>query len=172
MQGNGTMARSAAPAPRATQAHGPRRARAALEHGRAVLLFDGVCNLCNGAVLFIIDRDPAGHIRFAPLQSDYAAELLERYGHADLDMQSLVLIENGRSYTRSTGALRIARHLSGAWPLLYALIVVPQPLRDAVYGAIARYRYRWFGRTESCRMPTPDLQSRFIATAITTTSRT
>jgi predicted DCC family thiol-disulfide oxidoreductase YuxK len=131
----------------------------------AVVLFDGVCNLCNASVLFVIDRDPAGHFRFAPLQSGLAAELLRAHGGAP-DLDSIVLVEGGRLHTRSSAALRIARRLSGAWPLLYGFVVVPAPIRDRVYACVARNRYRWFGRTESCRLPTPELARRFLATEI------
>ncbi|CAN5908482.1 thiol-disulfide oxidoreductase DCC family protein [soil metagenome] len=135
----------------------------AIALGEAVLLFDGVCNLCNGAVLFVIDRDPEGYFRFAPLQSDFAQRLLDHHGCGEADLSSMVLLEEGRCYTRSTAALRIARRLPGLWPLLFAFIVVPRPVRDAVYDWIARNRYRWFGRTESCRIPTPALSGRFLA---------
>ncbi len=127
------------------------------------MLFDGVCNLCNGSVLFVIDRDPAGHFQFAPLQSDPGRQLLQRHGYAGADLSSIVLVDGGRLYTRSTAALRIARRLTWPWRLLHALIVVPRPVRDAVYGLIARNRYRWFGREEACRIPTPELRHRFLA---------
>jgi predicted DCC family thiol-disulfide oxidoreductase YuxK len=130
---------------------------------RGIVLFDGVCNLCNTSVLFIIDRDPAGRFRFAPLQSEQANELLGTSGATPLDAGSVILIEEGRRYERSTAALRIARRLSGGWPLLYAFSVVPRPVRDAVYDWIARNRYRWFGRRDTCRMPTPELADRFLA---------
>jgi len=137
------------------------------ERGHAVVLFDGVCNLCNGSVLFVIDRDPTGYFRFAPLQSDEARRLLAARagageGVAGPDLSSVVLIEGGRVYTRSTAALRVARRLSGAWPLLYAFTAVPRVVRDAVYDWVARNRYRWFGREDACRVPTPDLRARFL----------
>jgi predicted DCC family thiol-disulfide oxidoreductase YuxK len=125
-----------------------------------VVLFDGVCNLCNGSVVFIIRRDPRGVFRFAPLQSPAAAALLgERVGALP---DSLVLIENGRVYTQSTAVLRVARRLRQPWPLVSALIVLPAPLRDWLYAWIARNRYRWFGRREVCMVPTPELQARFL----------
>jgi predicted DCC family thiol-disulfide oxidoreductase YuxK len=131
----------------------------------SLVLFDGVCNFCNGAVNFIIDRDPGGRFRFAPLQSETAAALLKHNGveipagGAD----TMILIEGGRIYDRSTAALRIARGLRMPWPLVYALIVVPRPIRDAFYRYFARNRYRWFGKSESCRMPTPELRARFLS---------
>jgi predicted DCC family thiol-disulfide oxidoreductase YuxK len=130
--------------------------------GHGIILFDGVCNLCNGAVTFIIDRDPADYFRFAPLQSEVAQRLLPDGVKADSTLSSLVLIEGGQCYTRSTAVLRIARRLRGGWPLLYSLIVIPRTLRDYVYSWVAANRYRWFGKRETCRVPTPELTSRFL----------
>lgn len=127
----------------------------------ATVLFDGVCNLCNGSVLFVIDRDPERYFRFAPLQGDDARRLLAEQGVAP-ELSSVVLVEGGRVYTRSTAALRIARRLRGPWRLLAAFVVVPRPVRDLVYDWVARNRYRWFGREEACRMPTPELRERFL----------
>lgn len=129
-----------------------------------VMLFDGVCNLCNGAVNFAIDRDPEARLRFASLQSPAARELLARLGHPmpSGDPESILLVERGRVYECSGAALRIARHLSGAWSLLAALLAVPWPLRDLVYRWVAANRYRWFGKADVCRVPTPELRARFI----------
>lgn len=130
----------------------------------AIVLFDGVCNLCNGAVTFIIDHDPDAYFMFAPLQSEVGGARLEpeRSGPKPTDaLESIVLLENGQRFTRSTAALRIARKLRGVWPL-YAFIVVPKPIRDRVYRWIARNRYRWFGKTDACRLPTPELARRFL----------
>ena len=125
-----------------------------------MLLFDGVCTLCNGFVQFVIERDPAGRFQFAPLQSDAAARLL---GVAPPPWpDSLVLLEDGRRFTRSTAALRVARGLRFPWPLAYVFVAVPRPVRDWVYDAVARNRYRWFGRRDVCMVPTPDLRSRFL----------
>lgn len=126
------------------------------------MLFDGLCNLCSGAVDFIIDRDPRAELRFAALQSDAARPLLARCGLPAEHPGSIVLVEDGRCYRRSTAALRIARRLTFPWPLLYALLLVPRPLRDAVYDWVARNRYGWFGKRDRCRTPTPDLRSRFL----------
>lgn len=128
----------------------------------AVVLFDGLCNLCNGAVDFIIDRDPQAQFRFAALQSDAARPLLARRGLSAERLGHIVLVEDGRCYLGSTAALRIARRLTSPWPLLYALLLVPRPLRDAVYDWVARNRYRWFGKRDRCRTPTPGLQARFL----------
>jgi predicted DCC family thiol-disulfide oxidoreductase YuxK len=129
---------------------------------RPTVLFDGVCNLCHASVLFVIDRDPAGRFAFASLQSDTGRRLLAAHGRDAADLGTVVLVEDGRCFVRSTAALRIARRLSGAWPLLYLLIAVPRPIRDAVYAWVARNRYRWFGRSDACRIPSEDLASRFI----------
>lgn len=128
------------------------------------MLFDGVCNLCNGAVQFIIDRDPKDVFRFASLQSERGAALLAAHGRTppEGDPESVVLIEDGRVYEHSSAALRVARRLRGLWSLFYVFIIVPPFLRDAVYRFIARNRYRWFGKEEMCRVPTPALRARFL----------
>jgi predicted DCC family thiol-disulfide oxidoreductase YuxK len=128
-----------------------------------VILFDGVCNLCNASVLFVIDRDPRGQFAFAPLQSEYGSSLLRTYGYRGDALTTVLLIEDERIYDRSTAALRIARRLSGLWPLLSVFRIVPRPVRDLAYDWLARHRYRWFGRTDACRVPTPELRSRFLA---------
>jgi len=128
----------------------------------AIVLFDGVCNLCNGTVNFIIDHDPAGYFRFAPLQSTVAETYLTDADGRDRNLGTIVLVEEGETYVRSTAALRIARRLSGPWSLLSLALVVPRPLRDAVYNVIAANRYDWFGQRDQCRMPTPGLRDRFL----------
>jgi predicted DCC family thiol-disulfide oxidoreductase YuxK len=127
-----------------------------------VVLFDGVCNLCNGTVVFVAGRDPAARFRFAALQSAIGRDLLGATGLPVDAPETLVLLEGGRVFVRSTAALRIARRLSGFWPLAYAAIVIPRPIRDAVYRLIARHRYRLFGRRETCMIPSPDLRRRFL----------
>lgn len=127
----------------------------------ATVLFDGVCNLCNGAITFIIKRDPKGQFRFAPLGSAPANKLLA--GAAGPIPDSMVLVEDGRVFVRSAAALRIARRLRLPWPLAYVFIAVPRPVRDWVYDMVARNRYRWFGRRDSCMVPTPELSARFLA---------
>jgi predicted DCC family thiol-disulfide oxidoreductase YuxK len=129
--------------------------------GHPVVLFDGVCNLCNAAVTFIIDRDPNAAFRFAPLQSEVGQEVVRACGLEGED--TFVLVEHGRCFVRSTAALRIAGRLTGGWPLLRVLLAVPAPLRDAAYRFIARHRFDWFGRRDACRVPTPDLRRRFLA---------
>lgn len=140
-----------------------------------VVLFDGMCNFCNGTVQFVIDHERAPNLRFAPLQSDFARNLLERtfgleeakrllggnIGEGDPD--SVVLIENGRGFTHSAAGLRLLGHLRAPYRWLSVFLIVPRPLRDAVYRWVGRNRYRWFGKTETCRIPTPDLRTRFLA---------
>lgn len=127
-----------------------------------IVLFDGVCNLCSGSVQFILKRDPKGTFRFASLQSDAGRRLMLEHGLDPDALSSVVVIEDGRAYQESSAALRIARHLPGAWKLLRVFTVVPRSLRDAVYRWIARNRYRWFGKTEACWLPTPELRARFL----------
>jgi len=128
----------------------------------SLVLFDGVCNLCNGVVQFIIARDPHGRFQFAALQSAAARRVIEEHGASDRLPDAIVLVEDGRLYTRSTAALRIARRLTFPWPLTVVLLAVPRPLRDWVYALFASRRYRWFGRRETCMMATPELRARFI----------
>ena len=128
----------------------------------AVILFDGVCNLCNGFVQFVIARDPHARFRFAALQSEAAASLRDGGVGAALP-DSIVLVEDGRVAVRSEAALRIARRLRFPWPLAYGLIAVPRVIRDWVYDYVAAHRYRWFGRRDACMVPTPDVRKRFLS---------
>ncbi len=128
-----------------------------------LVLFDGLCNLCEAGVQFILRRDKAGRFRFASLQSKTGAELLSRQGiPPDRRLETMLLVLDGRTYARSGAALRIARRMDFPWPLLSIFLAVPTPIRDFVYGVIARHRYRWFGKREACWLPTPELQSRFL----------
>lgn len=131
-------------------------------NGRDIILFDGVCNLCNGAVDFILDHDPEGHFAFASLQSDAGQEVLATYGLSSHNFDSLVLVQEGKVYKKSRAALRIAGKLKGGWKYLQALRVLPSFLGDGIYNFIARNRYRFFGRRESCRLPGPEIRSRFL----------
>lgn len=125
-----------------------------------IILFDGVCNLCAWAVRFIIERDPHALFRFAPLQSEAGQQLLAHHALERTSLDSFVLIEDGKAHTESTAALCVARHLSGAWPAFYPFIIMPRALRDPLYRFIARHRYRWFGKADSCLMP--GLRARFL----------
>ena len=128
----------------------------------SLVLFDGVCNLCNGVVKFVIARDPRGRFQFAALQSAAARRVIEGHGAPDPLPDAIVLLEDGRLYTRSTAALRIARQLTFPWPLTAVFLAIPRPLRDWAYGRFASRRYRWFGRRETCMVPSPELRARFI----------
>ena len=127
-----------------------------------VILFDGVCNFCNGAVNFAIKRDKKARLKFATLQSGIASQLLDKFNLSARDLNSFVLIENGKVYTRSTAALKVFRYLDGLWPLMYGFIIVPIFLRDAIYKLIAKNRYKWFGIRKECMIPTPGIRSRFF----------
>jgi predicted DCC family thiol-disulfide oxidoreductase YuxK len=129
---------------------------------KPILLFDGVCNLCTGSVQFIIRRDPKANIQFASLQSAKGKELLKTYNLPQNELKSLVFIEKGKAYTRSTGALMVTRYLSGAWPLLYSFIIFPAFIRNALYDFVGKNRYKWFGEKNECWVPTPELKKRFI----------
>lgn len=134
---------------------------AALDH--PVLLFDGVCNLCSGSVQFVIERDPEGTFRFAPLQSDVAADLLASHEVDPDDLETVVLLADGTVYTKSDAALRVARDLSGTASLLWHARHVPRVLRDAVYDVVATVRYDVFGMKDQCMVPSPDVRNRFLA---------
>jgi predicted DCC family thiol-disulfide oxidoreductase YuxK len=127
-----------------------------------VILFDGECNLCSWSVQFIIRRDPSAVFRFAALQSPIGRQLLAVCEVDPLALDSLVLVEGAASYVRSDAALRIVCRLGGLWPLLGVLTLVPRSLRDWAYDVIARNRLRWFGRADSCLVPTPALRERFL----------
>jgi predicted DCC family thiol-disulfide oxidoreductase YuxK len=127
-----------------------------------VLLFDGVCNLCNGLVQFVIKRDPAAKIRFAALQSMQGRTFMKKLKLPVQELETLVLVKDGKALTKSGGALTLLRELGGFWSLFYVFMVIPRPIRDWVYDLIAKSRYSIFGRTEACMIPTPDLKSRFL----------
>jgi predicted DCC family thiol-disulfide oxidoreductase YuxK len=125
-----------------------------------IVLFDDVCSLCNASVQFIISRDLRSVFRFASLQSETGKVLREKFGVPEVD--SLVLLENGRYYTKSSAALRICRRLAGVWKLFYIFWLVPKPLRDYIYDFVAKHRYEWFGKRDHCLIPTPDIRARFL----------
>lgn len=127
-----------------------------------IVLFDGVCNLCNGAVLFIIKRDHKNKFRFASLQSSTGMGYLRLYSINEPDLYSVILIKSGNIYDRSDAVLEISRDLSGLWPILYWLKVIPAFIRNAVYKLVAKNRYRFFGRKDQCMLPTPELKARFL----------
>lgn len=127
-----------------------------------IVLFDGVCQFCNDGVNFLIDHDRAGRLRFAALQSEAGQALLRKFGLSTTDIDTAVLVEGERCSTRSTAALRAALHLDGVWRLGAALLLMPTFLRDPLYNLLARNRYRWFGRLDACRVPTPEVRARFL----------
>jgi len=133
-----------------------------LEENKPIILFDGVCNLCSGIVLFTIKRDPEGIFRYAPLQSEIGQRLLKRFNLPMDDFHSFILVEGNRCYEKSTAALRVGRRIKRLWPLLYVFMLIPKPIRDFIYNVIAKNRYRWFGKRDECLIPTPDIRSRFL----------
>lgn len=127
-----------------------------------VLLFDGVCNLCSASVQFVLKYDTRGRFQFASLQSKEGQELLKKHGLPIRAFQSFVLIRDGRCYSQSTAALQVARDLKFPINLLSIFLIIPRPIRDFFYKVIAKNRYRWFGKKESCWLPRPEWKERFI----------
>ena len=127
-----------------------------------VILFDGVCNFCNYWVNFAIKRDKKKKLKFTTLQGETAKQLLPQYHINPTSLSSVIMIDNGKAYTQSSAALRMCRYLDGGWKLFYGFIVVPKFIRDFFYNIIARNRYKWFGKKESCMIPTPELRGRFL----------
>lgn len=132
-----------------------------IELNEAVILYDGVCNLCNASVRFILRYEKGPRYRFAPLQGDFASKVRYQYALPE-DSDSVVLIENNQIFTASTAALRIAKHLKVPWSWLFVFEVLPVSFRDAVYHWIARNRYRWFGKKDYCEVPSPEVAYRFL----------
>ena len=129
---------------------------------KPILLFDGVCNLCNGLVQFIIKRDPHGQFRFTALQSEAGQSLLQEAGLDPSALNTVVMFDNGQFYTHSNVPLQIAWRLGGLWRLFFVFKLVPKWIRDRIYDWIASNRYSWFGKKDSCMIPTPELKQRFI----------
>jgi predicted DCC family thiol-disulfide oxidoreductase YuxK len=130
--------------------------------GKSIIFFDGVCNLCNSSVNFIIKHDKKKQFLFASLQSDAAKEILLQYNSKKINLDSIVLLDNGKLYEKSTAALRISKHLNNGLFLLYIFIIIPTFIRDYLYNYIAKNRYKWYGKKDSCMIPTKDLKSRFL----------
>lgn len=128
----------------------------------AIILFDGICNFCDGAVNFIISQDTKNYFKFAPLQSESGQDFVKKFGLRDID--SVILIENDKAYTHSTAALKIAKSLGGIWSLAYVFIIIPKPIRDYFYKLFAKYRYKFFGKKDECMIPTPEVRARFLTT--------
>jgi predicted DCC family thiol-disulfide oxidoreductase YuxK len=127
-----------------------------------IILFDGVCNLCSGIVMFTIKRDRQGIFKFTPLQSDVGQSLLKQFNLPMDSYQSFILVEGDRYYQKSTAALRVVRRMNGLCSILYVFIVLPRPIRDLIYDLIVKNRYKWFGKKEKCLIPAPGIKSRFL----------
>ena len=127
-----------------------------------IVLFDGICNLCNGLVRFIIKRDRTGKFKFASLQSDIGQQWLMKFGLAKNEFESFVFIQNDKYYIKSDAALKMFAQLGGIWKTFYVFILIPRSIRDFIYDRIAKSRYRIFGRRDVCMIPTPELRERFL----------
>jgi len=131
-------------------------------NGKSIILFDGVCNLCNSSINFIIKHDSKKQFLFASLQSDAAKEILLQFSSKKVRFDSIVLIENNIIYDKSTAALKIFSNLNWVFKLLSIFIIIPKFIRDWLYNYIAKNRYKWFGKKEHCMLPNPNVKSRFI----------
>lgn len=127
-----------------------------------IVLFDGVCNLCNSSVQFIIKHDKKNRFLFGSLQGKTGQHYLQQFNLPPDSFNSFMLLEDDKLYTQSTGALRMLKHLGGAWSLLYVFIIVPPFIRNWVYNLVAKNRYKWFGKQEACWLPSPELKSKFL----------
>jgi predicted DCC family thiol-disulfide oxidoreductase YuxK len=128
-----------------------------------IILFDGVCNLCNTSVNFVIRNDKKGVFKFAPIQSDFGEITLKKHSINSKDTDSIILIDADNYYIKSSAALYIAKDLSGAYPLLFCFMFVPKFMRNWVYDFVAKNRYKWYGKKESCMIPTPELIDKFYS---------
>lgn len=128
----------------------------------AIILFDGICNLCNSSVNFVIKHDTKKQFIFASLQSDAAKDILLQFGIINLPLESIILIENNKIYKKSTAVLRIAKQLNNGIQFSYVFILIPKFIRDAIYNFIGKYRYQWFGKKHECMIPSKELKNRFI----------
>jgi predicted DCC family thiol-disulfide oxidoreductase YuxK len=131
------------------------------ETEKKIILFDGVCNLCNSSVQFIIRHDKKNHFLFSSLQSEAGQFYLKKFNLSENTFNSFLLVDDNKMYSRSTGALRVLKYLRNGWQLLYAFIIVPKFIRDGVYNFISKNRYKWFGKKDTCWVPTPELKSKF-----------
>jgi len=126
-----------------------------------VVLFDGVCKLCNRSVNFILRIDRTGRLKMASLQSDYGRRVLEDHGLKSGPLDSMMLLEGTRLTTKSTAVIRISKYLGGLWPLGMGALIIPRFIRDVLYDIIAKNRYRWFGQYDTCPLPDPEFEDRF-----------
>jgi len=127
-----------------------------------IILFDGLCNLCNSSVQFFIKHDKKAVFKFASLQSKFGKEQLVKYQIDVANIDSFIYIKANQAFVKSTAALKVINELGGFWKIFHIIIYFPRPFRDWVYDRIAKNRYRMFGKKESCMVPTPELKSRFI----------
>lgn len=130
--------------------------------GKKIILFDGYCNLCNSYVNFIIRKDKNNNFKFSSLQSGYGKSISEKFELPGQNYDSFLFVENERCYIKSTAALRVAKNLPGLWKMFYIFIIIPPFIRNALYDFVAKRRYKWFGKKESCLIPTPELKEKFI----------
>lgn len=133
-----------------------------MEKDFAIILFDGICNFCNSSVNFIMERDTKNRFKFASLQSETGKDLLNHFGLDSKDLKTIILIENGKYYSKTTAALRITKQLKGFWKLFYIFIIIPSFIRNIAYNIIAKYRYVWFGKRDACRIPTQEEKEKFL----------
>ncbi len=129
---------------------------------KPILFFDGVCNLCNGLVQFVIKRDPKAKIQFASLQSSLGQEKLRELNLDTEHYDSFIFFDGKENFIKSSASLSVIKNLNGLWPLLFVFIIIPRFIRNPIYSFVAKRRYRWFGKQDSCWIPTPELKSRFI----------
>ncbi len=127
-----------------------------------IILFDGVCNLCNSSVNFVIKHDTKNVFKFAALQSEVGKELISKFDIDTSKVDSIILIDGEKHYEKSSAALHISKELSGAYPLLFGFMIFPKFVRNAVYDYIAKNRYKWFGKSENCMIPTVELKNKFL----------
>tara|TARA_R110002051_G_scaffold243722_3_gene303706 strand:+ start:6223 stop:6630 length:408 start_codon:yes stop_codon:yes gene_type:complete len=134
-----------------------------MELNKKIILFDGVCNLCNSSVQLVIKHDKKDEYRFAALQSDLGMKMTSERRIDTSEIDSIILIEPGNAYyTKSTAALKIGKSFGGLWSLLGVFEWIPEKIRNIVYDFIAKNRYKWYGKKDSCMIPTPELKSKFL----------
>ncbi len=131
---------------------------------RKIVLFDGVCNLCNSSVQFLLKRDKKGVFKYASLQSEIGNDLASKYGVAASKLESMVFIDGGKAYTESDAVLNMTKYLGFPWNMAYGFIIIPKFIRNPIYKWIAKNRYKWFGKQESCMLPSEDISDRFLET--------
>jgi len=127
-----------------------------------IVLFDGICNFCNSSVNFIMDHDEENYFKFAAIQSEPGQELMKKFGLDPVNLTTFIFVQGDKYYTKTTAALKVAKHLGFPWNLSYIFIIVPPFIRNITYNIIAKYRYKWFGKKDACRIPTPEEREKFL----------